>query len=347
MKSVHYNIIDILRGGNIILVVIGHVISGVVVNANIIDAENKLYLLNEILHTFRMPLFFIVSGILVDKFLIKRLKDAIKRKCYRLVLPYFIWSFITAICMEMISKYTTHGLGLLDWIKSPIIPFFQFWFLYDLFFIFLIIYMFYICFTKKCKIMFLYFSIICHILYILSLVPDYWILVSLAKYMIFFSIGSFILSDFEFLLENKMKKKYYLLAIFLFIFVSYIYILILTSDIKDKIIIFNIYNFILAIVGSYFIFVICKLISMKKGYVDKILEAFGRNSMIVYCIHLFFISGLIKLVFKIYGTKYLECQVFVYSMIVLLLCYICFTKLIPKNNPLRILFGDDVVRKGH
>lgn len=132
--------IDILKGITIILVVFGHAVQGIVDSNNLsLNTDfSSIYITKQVIYGFHMPVFFIVSGFFLTKWLKKDKPTALKKKTKRLVYPYFVWSFITALFMQIASKFTNNGLGLIDFVKSPVIPFSQYWFLYLLFFFHLV-----------------------------------------------------------------------------------------------------------------------------------------------------------------------------------------------------------------
>lgn len=138
----HIEAIDMLKGITIILVVIGHALGGVIDSQHLtINTEyNSIFILKQMIYGFHMPLFFIIAGMFISSWIKRPLKEAVSQKTLRLLIPYFFWSFITALSMQIASNYTNNGLGIKDFLLSPIVPFSQYWFLYVLFFIHIIYY---------------------------------------------------------------------------------------------------------------------------------------------------------------------------------------------------------------
>lgn len=86
--------IDIAKGIGIILVVIGHI--------------SQIKVLNEIIYSFHMPLFFMISG-----FLHKNKNDFIKHKVRTIIFPYIFFSIITFIYWFFIeSKFRNQQVSL-------------------------------------------------------------------------------------------------------------------------------------------------------------------------------------------------------------------------------------------
>ena len=128
-------LIDELKGAAIILVVLGHAISGCIDVVNKTTFWSYLYYLVE---SFQMPLFFCISGFLfsyveVCKYI--NYIDVIKKKLIDIAIPYIMGTLIYVIVGNLIgnTKYSLTAFGSI-WHK----PISHFWFLY----IQLIIYMF-------------------------------------------------------------------------------------------------------------------------------------------------------------------------------------------------------------
>lgn len=246
----HIEAIDILKGITIILVVIGHAVQGIVSGQHLtLNTEySSIFILKQIIYGFHMPLFFIIAGLFINSWVKRSFKEAILQKIFRLIVPYFIWSAITALAMQFASNYTNNGLGIREFIMSPIIPFSQYWFLYVLFFIHIIYYV--LVNIKMCngKLLFLLVSIVVYLLN--PLIDNIWIFNSLFRYMIFFSIGSYIL-DFINLKQFRYNKMVLPIITFLLINVIYVKVLYINNDLLEYY-----FLFVTSIVGSVFVFFI-------------------------------------------------------------------------------------------
>jgi|GEM_PF-2471790 len=339
MNKVRYDIIDEIKGMTILFVLIGHILVGIINNYNIDSpytnditiVENLCYVLKDIIYSFHMPLFFIISGIFANHSLKEDFKSMIKNKFFRLGIPYFFWSFVAAICMQIISKYTTNGLGIEDFILSPIHPFFQYWFLYDLFFIFIIYYVFNYIFNKKI------FFVFCMILYLINYyLPDYWIIKSISTYLIFFSIGTFVLDLFKNIFIKRSSVKELVIIGGLFFLAIIYYINLLYTNKLDGFI--YLYKFIVAILGSGCICVLISYMSNNK-FVSIIIKLFGKESMLVYCIHVFFISATLKIILIIWGKIDILLMFFICLFISITFCLLVICN-INKFSRLKIIFGE-------
>lgn len=340
----HYDNLDVLRGINIILVLVGHAIAIFVGTEKLtLSSAPVLVGLNEIFHCFRMPLFFMISGLLIDKFIVKPYKKAIKTKILRLLVPYFIWSFVAVVGMELVSRYTplklSLGLNFNDFFNCLVVPFWIYWFLYTLFFFFVGYYIIYKICPLYAKKLFFIISLFLQILYLLDKIPHIWILNTISMYLLYFSLGTFILEYFgEFFLQRITKKHLLFVTILLMILsISFMY----SSHILDNIILSKILRIVVTFIGSYYIFCLSQYIYYNIEFLRKYLKDFGVNSIIVYCIHMYIITMLIKIsifVFKVHEMYFL--QISIYSIIATYICYVIFSKWIKPTSKFRILFGE-------
>ena len=85
--------VDYLRGIAILLVVYRHVLLGILASGMVLPSA---WLdANIMFFSFRMPLFFILSGIFINGSLAKKtLGQLVYIKFENLLYPYFIWSFL-------------------------------------------------------------------------------------------------------------------------------------------------------------------------------------------------------------------------------------------------------------
>ncbi|MBR5289147.1 MAG: acyltransferase [Clostridia bacterium] len=123
------------------LVVLGHFFQSVV-TAGIIP-DNQLYQsFNQSIYSFHVPLFFICSGYLYQKYShvasFSAWKSNVLKKLCALGIPYVVFSTVTWGLKTVFSGHTNSAIdaGLLDTLLlKPLSPY---WYLYCLFFIFLI-----------------------------------------------------------------------------------------------------------------------------------------------------------------------------------------------------------------
>ena len=127
------NWIDTAKGFGIVLVVCGHLMSSAV-NSGVALDVSAFKLIDSVIYSFHMPLFFFLSGLLVNSSLQKRSTGAfIKSKFLALGYPYLVWSLVQTSVELAFPQHSRHGFGFQDLTSIFYIPVSQFWFLYALF----------------------------------------------------------------------------------------------------------------------------------------------------------------------------------------------------------------------
>jgi len=126
--------VDYMRGIGILLVVFRHTLFGIM-HANV-EAPVFLQKANTISSSFRMPLFFVLSGIFIQSSMARRsLKQLLGIKFENLFYPYVIWSIIQII-MQMAAPGSSNAQrGFQDFLFILYQPrdLDQFWYLPALF----------------------------------------------------------------------------------------------------------------------------------------------------------------------------------------------------------------------
>lgn len=100
---------DILKGMAIILVIIGHA-HGLSVPIK----SSAYYMLNEVIYSFHMPLFFLISGYFFKQM---DLKNCLKKNFSRLVIPYIFTCLVIIIIAAGISFFQNANVvaSIYDW----------------------------------------------------------------------------------------------------------------------------------------------------------------------------------------------------------------------------------------
>ncbi len=123
-----------------VLVVIGHFLQSMV-KADIIPKSFGYNWFDTTIYYFHVPLFFICSGYLFQKYYKVQTKEQwvnnVAKKLVALGIPYFVFSFATWILKKVFSSYVNTQIGGLGQtlFLNPVSPY---WYLYTLFFIFFI-----------------------------------------------------------------------------------------------------------------------------------------------------------------------------------------------------------------
>lgn len=173
------------------------------------------------------------------------------------------------------------------------------------------------------------------ILYFLNpLFDNIWIFDSLCKYMIYFSIGTYIL-DFINIRQFRYNSTI-ILPIICFLLVNIIYIAILYFD--NNLLIYY-FGFITSIVGSGFCFLLSYYCINKIKIIKEILCFWGKKSMEIYCVHLLILASIRISLLKIFNINELWCIVVLSGSMTLIICHMIFSKIFYEKTKLTILFG--------
>ena len=268
-----------------ILVVFGHFFQSMV-KANILP-NNLLYQwFNTTIYYFHVPLFFICSGYLYQKYgksqNIRQWFKNIFKKLIVLGIPYFIFSFATWILKKIFSSSVNTQIGSL-----PHILFFEpaspYWYLYVLFFLFLITPL-----LKKSSLLLslLLLSFLLKFLTIIGIFTNIYAINKCSENWIWFIFGMIIAEKILPLLNPN--KAYILLVTFL------ICSIIIQ---KEKIQILG-QSFILGILACYSIISIIFYL-FKDNNQNKHLAFLSKYTMPIFLMHTLFAAPLRSFLFKL------------------------------------------------
>jgi fucose 4-O-acetylase-like acetyltransferase len=289
--------VDYLKGIAIVLVVYRHVLIGI--QRYVAGQQNKgnpiadvpLYLekANIIFFSFRMPLFFILSGIFISGSLKKRtLKQVLGIKFEHLFYPYLIWVFLQVTIQIILGPNTNSNRTLVDYTYILYQPraLDQFWYLPALFNTTAI----YLLVKTQLKMKFLGQLILGLILYFcspwcqrISMISD-WM-----EFYIFFALGDAIsVFFFKEKVQRFLKNGYSLLAISPIFFLTQVYYLSHPTG-PGQI------DFLaIALIGCLSMFILS--FRMQSWNVLSFLRIVGYHSLYIYVMHIF-VAGLVRLLF--------------------------------------------------
>lgn len=132
--------VDTLKIIACILVALGHLFQGFV-KSGILPSTNVYLWFNETIYYFHVPLFFIASGYIYQKFTVinsfPMYLDTVRKKLISLGIPYIVFSIATWILKVIFSDSVNNNVDKLadTLLLKPLSPY---WFLYILFILFLI-----------------------------------------------------------------------------------------------------------------------------------------------------------------------------------------------------------------
>lgn len=287
--------IDYAKGVAIILVVYRHVIMGIE-GAGLYDG-GLLKDINEAVYSFRMPLFFILSGFFVRRSIEKRgIFGFIKYKFNTLLYTYFLWATLSITLQLLFSNYVNSNRSLMHYYYILVMPgaVEPFWFLHTLFttaVLFVVIERW----LKRSNIVL--FTLATSLFIITGFIHENWFGVKdICFYFIFFVIGS-LFTHFTSKHGNLIANSK-LLWILLPIFIINQFFWMYNPDYKglnrfsDMEGLINKLLFIeIATIGSFFLIILSYLISKRDNM--KLLRIIGKHSLYIYIMHIM-ISSIVR-----------------------------------------------------
>jgi fucose 4-O-acetylase-like acetyltransferase len=285
--------VDYAKAIAIILVVYRHILIGIQRSGLAVD--QWLINANEIVFSFRMPLFFVISGMFISKSITKR-RDSnfVGYKFDTILYPYLIWGFIQISIQIFFSKYTNADRGLMDYLYLILQPrkIDQMWYLFALFNVSILFYFFHSLLKNK-NLIILSLALI---FYGSSVwVKEYSLIHDVLYYFIFFVIG-YLISNF---MLNPSNYRF---------FYSYKPFLILTPFfwftqwywLNNQAM--NMYLFAgIALLGTFYIFSISFILA--RGNYVPFLKIAGRYSLQIYLLHVMIIAAV-----RIILTRFFELE---------------------------------------
>ncbi|QUW21259.1 acyltransferase family protein [Sporosarcina sp. Marseille-Q4063] len=271
--------IDTAKGLGIMLVILGHT-----------NFPDKWAI---VIYSFHMPLFFFLSGYLFSVKKYNNFGMFLKNKARSLLIPYFLFSFLSFLYLPLISTITTNGINLMksfigifysigidNWMLHNIVL----WFLTCLFIVEVIFYIVVKNISNFKLILFVLFifSILGYIdsLYMPIRLP--WSIDIAITATVFFGFG--FISNKKGIVDKLLNSK----VIIIFVLSLLIFTLFIKNMITDNYMIDMNYNklnnyfdfYIPAICGIILIIILSSLIK------SKFLNYFGENTLVILATHL-------------------------------------------------------------
>lgn len=299
---------DAAKGIAIMLVVYGHAIEGTF-DSHVGLNSVAYYFQHEFIYSFHMPIFFFISGMFALNWSQRKFGVAIKQKATALIYPYFVWGILQGLVMLLMQDYTRDGKGWKTILELPIHPYDQFWFIYDLFFVFLLFYILKKFISKNLTIL-----IISFVFVMISPWVHFWELGIIFYNFFYFTLGLYLYNSgyLEKILKHGWIYVVLSIALFTVLFMNKVDVNMILARVP------------LAVLGVFG----CIYISQKLQNV-KFLNYVGQLSLEIYLMHWFAVAGsriiLIKLGFRnVIGLVIIET---VLGILVPILMYKIFEKL--------------------
>ncbi len=338
MKPPRHIWIDYARGIAIILVLYRHVFEGIKNSGISIKEYLPIEHANILFFSFRMPLFFIVSGIFVISSLTKKgISKFVETKARLVLYPYFVWGIMQITLQILLSDYvnanrTIHSYGELIYAPRTID---QFWYLYALFNVSVL----YVAGVHFLKIPARYNVVIGLVFFYVSVIAYQYkvnlgFLGDILHYYLFFAIGD----AFSSFIKNDDNRKYFeSWKLFAVLFIPFILtqLYFLNTNLKHSALNYEYVEFYeplifigIALTGGLYIIFLSFLLQKLKAL--NWLHRLGRHSLYIYVAHVLALAAVrifMTRVLGIYNVPLLLVIGIIMGLLIPLLLYKLATKL--------------------
>jgi fucose 4-O-acetylase-like acetyltransferase len=284
---------DYAKGLAIAMVAFRHAVIGVR-NEDIGLDEHFFTLADSIGVTFRMPLFFILSGVFFRMSIQKRGKIGyVWHKAQTILYPYVIWSLIVTTLQIVFSSLTTSDATLGWYLRILYAPWGHWWFLYTLFVVSILYLLVYIVF-KGNKYALAVSGIILYSLAILvegTRVPFF-----ILTLYIFFVLGDLFSKNLLNRQLTKLANSWPILMLSFLIAVAGEYTL-LQPEFQNSLVL----HLIFAITGSIFTLLLAIKLATSKVKSLEFIRTLGQHSLYIYLLHVPIEASLRIFLVKILG----------------------------------------------
>lgn len=320
------NWIDYAKGIGILLVVYGHVSEGIY-NAGMTMNENLFTIIDTMIYSFHMPLFFFLSGLFFFSSFEKRgAKANIINKVENIFYPYLIWSLLQGLIEATLSNYTNNNITYQEVFTLLWQPRAQFWFLYVLFFSFVLASILF--FINKSTVTIAAITVFFTLIYIFQKsLSQQLTLTFFYNHIVYFFIG--ILATRINIIDRLNSNKILLFSSILFAISQYWFVVIEGYGRYDK----GFVSFIIANIAILFII----SLSMQLSKINiRSLAFIGKSSLYIYLIHVLTGSGIRVVLQKIFHVESASTHIIIGCISAVLLSLICFK--VSKKYHLNFLF---------
>lgn len=271
---------DIAKGIGIVLVVLGHALRGLE-NAGISVPYYES--LDQVIYSFHMPLFFVISGYFISKSVAKKpASTLIKSKIHTLMYPYLVWMLIQGFIEFAMSSYTNGNVEL--WRVFVVwLPRAHFWFLYILMF-FSAVYIVAAKFHSKSPILLFGLSLLLYFTHFDSDSNLYYLYLYIRENLIFFLLGA-LLPHFITKITQPQPAVSVMTSALLCVALQYIGLTVK----PDFYPLTQMIDLLLALSTIALVFQLSSLLSQKG---TPLWLKLGELSMPIYLAHIIFASGL-------------------------------------------------------
>ena len=329
------------------MVILGHAINNITHSALFTDANNleviQLDMLNTVIYSFHMPLFFFMAGMFADHSLRYPVGAFLRKRAVRYAVPYFAWTLIVVLIKTLTPGIQNNRIEFSELLLSLVVPFEQYWFLYVLFFI-SVMYYFVMNFGKSRHTKSALFAVSLVLRLTRPFFPNLWILENISSYLFPFMLGT-VFSHMQWP-QKIAGKRFGALALAVgFVAASVPYAVL---EIPERTawlkMMKTCYAIALALIGIALVCVISFKLSKSDTAVTRILLFCGLNSMQLYCLHPVPMGGIRLVLNRLMSAHYLWARTLIQTFLtVTVCCLVCYFW--PNDSYLHlILFGEKRVK---
>lgn len=282
--------VDSAKGIGIILVVYGHVARGLY-NADIEVSAELFKLVDSIVYSFHMPLFFFLSGLFFYSSFSKRGgKKLVFSKIDTVFYPYVLWSILQGCIEAFLADYSNNNVSYSEVFALLWAPRAQFWFVYALFVVFVAASAIYSIVSKRVSVLVFLFATSLYLFPIT--LPGQQIYNLLSQNFVFFSFGVIfsMYANVKYLSTNLSLLG----ALFAFAVGQWLFHGYLSLEFTDT----GIESLLLAFASIIFVVSLSAYLA-KKSF--NFLVFIGSSSMAIYLMHILAGSGVRIILNKLFG----------------------------------------------
>ena len=284
--------VEYAKGIGIFLVVYGHVLRGMK-NAGLVDFDGIHGLIDSVIYSFHMPLFFFLAGLFFLNSLEKRGgQKFLKNKLDVIVYPYLLWSILQGVTETGLSQYTNGNTSFEDLFSLFWSPRQQFWFLYALFMIFCISAILFSFLKARHAVSIFLLSVTVALFVDKSAVG--FNLHYVVEYLVYFMAGVLFA---QCLMELRFERMLFLWPVCLGFLLCQ---LVLQSGVFNAGYLKSALQVVTAFAGVFMTVSICKAIGARH---IRALYLMGTFSLSIYLLHIFSGSGIRIVFMKILGIE--------------------------------------------
>ena len=288
--------IDLAKGVAILLVVLGHVINSYIVSGEFNKYISYTQYVHFTIYCFHMPLYFALSGYLYSKSKevcnISEYKSGVLKKTIALGIPYIVFSLMQGSIQVLLSQFTHNHIKFSSLMHILTQPILQFWFIYTLLFIFILVPLLEMI-IKSDKFVFL--------LLITIKIVSFFIITNIiaidtfSQYAIYFYAGKILCEYYNGILTNKPL----LIKSSVCYFVLNVLCYFCFKDIYNIQIVRCFAIIMLAILGSALIMYLVIYPIAKTKVIKKYVLIMGIYSFEIYIFHIIFSYGMKTVLLKL------------------------------------------------